>query len=88
MPLVFRPQSLYFLITLLTHYPCLTLIHSLAIFLPLFPPSRSSGKTLDRVTTRELYAEYGLDANTQAFTGHAMALHRSVFVFSTESDPY
>jgi Rab GDP dissociation inhibitor len=27
------------------------------------------------VTTREVYAEYGLDTNTQAFTGHAMALH-------------
>ena len=34
------------------------------------------GRPLDRVTCRELYAEYGLDANTQAFTGHAMALHR------------
>lgn len=28
------------------------------------------------MTTRELYAEYGLDNNTQTFIGHAMALHR------------
>ena len=27
------------------------------------------GKRLDQVTTSDLYAEYGLDANTQAFTG-------------------
>jgi len=40
------------------------------------PATYFKGKPLDRVTTRELYAEYGLDANTQAFTGHAMALHR------------
>jgi Rab GDP dissociation inhibitor len=33
-------------------------------------------KLLTEVTTRELYNEYGLDTNTQAFTGHAMALHR------------
>jgi Rab GDP dissociation inhibitor len=38
------------------------------------PATYFKGKTLDRVTMRELYAEYGLDANTQAFTGHAMAL--------------
>lgn len=40
------------------------------------PSTYMRGKPLDRVTTRELYAEYGLDTNTQAFTGHAMALHR------------
>ena len=34
------------------------------------------GKSLDKVTMRELYEYYGLDANTQAFTGHAMALER------------
>ena len=31
---------------------------------------------MDAVSMRQLYEEYGLDANTQAFTGHAMALHR------------
>jgi len=31
---------------------------------------------LDTITAREMYQEFGLDANTQAFTGHAMALHR------------
>ena len=29
-----------------------------------------------QVTTRQLFEDFGLDANTQAFTGHAMALHR------------
>ena len=28
------------------------------------------------MTTRQLYEEFGLDANTQSFTGHAMALQR------------
>lgn len=28
------------------------------------------------MTTRQLYEEFGLDTNTQSFTGHAMALHR------------
>ncbi len=27
------------------------------------------------MTTRQLYEEYGLDENTRAFVGHAMALH-------------
>eukprot|EP01036_Dinobryon_divergens_P023461 gene23463-31808_t len=40
------------------------------------PSTWLKGKRLDQVTTKDLYAEYGLDANTQAFTGHAMALHR------------
>jgi Rab GDP dissociation inhibitor len=40
------------------------------------PATYLRGKPLDKVTTRQLYEEYGLDANTQAFTGHAMALHR------------
>jgi Rab GDP dissociation inhibitor len=35
----------------------------------------SLGKSLDKMTTKQLYEEFGLDANTQAFTGHAMALH-------------
>ena len=30
---------------------------------------------LNRMTTRELYKKYGLDDNSQDFTGHAMALH-------------
>lgn len=40
------------------------------------PATFMSGKPLNRVTTRQLYDEYGLDENTRAFTGHAMALHR------------
>jgi len=40
------------------------------------PKTYLKGKPLDQVTTRAMYEEYGLDANTQAFTGHAMALHR------------
>jgi Rab GDP dissociation inhibitor len=40
------------------------------------PSTYLKGKPLDRVSTKQLYEEYGLDANTQAFTGHAMALHR------------
>ena len=38
------------------------------------PSTYMKGKTLDKVTMRQLYEEYGLDPNTQAFTGHAMAL--------------
>lgn len=40
------------------------------------PATYMKGKSMDQITTRQLYEEYGLDANTQAFTGHAMALHR------------
>ena len=29
---------------------------------------------MDQITAKALYEEYGLDANTQAFVGHAMAL--------------
>lgn len=36
----------------------------------------SLGKSLDQMTTRQLFQEFGLDANTQSFIGHAMALHR------------
>lgn len=39
------------------------------------PATYLKGKTLDQMTTRQLYEEFGLDTNTQAFTGHAMALH-------------
>jgi Rab GDP dissociation inhibitor len=39
------------------------------------PSTYLKGKSLDRMTTRQLYEEFGLDPNTQAFTGHAMALH-------------
>ena len=35
-----------------------------------------SGQSLDRITCRKLYEDFGLDANTQAFIGHAMALWR------------
>jgi len=40
------------------------------------PSTYRNGKPLTKITTRELYADFGLDANTQSFTGHAMALHR------------
>lgn len=40
------------------------------------PSTYLQGKPLHKVTTRQLYEEYGLDENTRAFTGHAMALHR------------
>lgn len=40
------------------------------------PSTYMKGKPLDQWTTRQLFAEYGLDENTQSFTGHAMALHR------------
>jgi len=40
------------------------------------PATYHKGKSLDKVTTRQLYEDFGLDANTQSFTGHAMALHR------------
>jgi Rab GDP dissociation inhibitor len=40
------------------------------------PATYLKGKSMDRMTTRQLYEEFGLDVNTQAFTGHAMALHR------------
>jgi len=36
----------------------------------------SNGKSLEQITTKQLYDYYGLDTNTQAFIGHAMALHR------------
>jgi Rab GDP dissociation inhibitor len=40
------------------------------------PSTYLKGKSMDQITTKQLYDEYGLDTNTQAFTGHAMALHR------------
>jgi Rab GDP dissociation inhibitor len=39
------------------------------------PATYANGVSLDRMTMRQLYDYYGLDTNTQAFTGHAMALH-------------
>ena len=33
------------------------------------------GKPLSAVTTKQLFEYFGLDSNTQSFTGHAMALH-------------
>jgi len=36
----------------------------------------SNGKSLEQITTKQLYDYYSLDTNTQAFIGHAMALHR------------
>jgi Rab GDP dissociation inhibitor len=38
------------------------------------PSTWRNGKTLDQMTMRQLYDDFGLDANTQSFTGHAMAL--------------
>lgn len=40
------------------------------------PDTYLKGKSLEEITTRKLFEEFGVDANTQAFTGHAMALHR------------
>lgn len=40
------------------------------------PSTHMNGKTMDKVTMKELYDYYGLDNNTQSFVGHAMALHR------------
>lgn len=40
------------------------------------PSTYLRGKSMDEITMRELYEYHGLDANTQSFTGHAMALHR------------
>eukprot|EP01038_Epipyxis_sp_PR26KG_P004247 gene4247-6026_t len=39
------------------------------------PSTYLKGKSLDRITAKQLYEEFGLDVNTQAFTGHAMALY-------------
>mmetsp|Transcript_2506 Transcript_2506/g.3851 ORF Transcript_2506/g.3851 Transcript_2506/m.3851 type:complete len:466 (+) Transcript_2506:76-1473(+) len=38
------------------------------------PSTWRNGKNLDQMTMRELFEDFGLDANTQSFTGHAMAL--------------
>ena len=38
------------------------------------PATYRNGKSLDKWTMKELYDDFGLDVNTQAFTGHAMAL--------------
>jgi len=40
------------------------------------PSTYLKGKSLDKITTRQMYEEFGVDVNTQSFTGHAMALHR------------
>jgi len=39
--------------------------------------STHDGLDLARITTSQLYAKFGVDTNTQSFTGHAMALHTS-----------
>ena len=33
-----------------------------------------TGKPLSKITMRQLYEEYGLDANTQAFTGEIASI--------------
>eukprot|EP01041_Mallomonas_annulata_P010781 gene10781-22507_t len=40
------------------------------------PATYRNGVSLDKVPMRALFNDYGLDANTQSFVGHAMALHR------------
>lgn len=40
------------------------------------PATWFNGKPLDQVTTRQVYDYYALAADTQSFTGHAMALYR------------
>ncbi|KAG6384377.1 hypothetical protein SASPL_131467 [Salvia splendens] len=39
-------------------------------------PNTHQGMDLTRVTTRQLFAKYGIDENTVDFIGHAVALHR------------
>jgi Rab GDP dissociation inhibitor len=38
------------------------------------PSTWRNGKNLDQMTMRQLFDDFGLDTNTQTFTGHAMAL--------------
>eukprot|EP01006_Ploeotia_vitrea_P018526 TRINITY_DN50041_c0_g2_i1.p1 TRINITY_DN50041_c0_g2~~TRINITY_DN50041_c0_g2_i1.p1 ORF type:complete len:471 (+),score=18.06 TRINITY_DN50041_c0_g2_i1:48-1460(+) len=40
------------------------------------PQTYLNGKSLDKVTMKEVYDYYGVDENTMSFTGHAMALER------------
>jgi Rab GDP dissociation inhibitor len=40
------------------------------------PATFHKGKPLTQWTTKQLFEDFGLDANTQSFTGHAMALQR------------
>ena len=56
--------SLVYYCFLICLYCAITLLHYL------------TGKTMDKVTMRELYEYYGVDNNTMSFTGHAMALER------------
>lgn len=42
---------------------------------PASTPART-GRDLRRMTMLQLYEDFGLDENTQSFTGHAMALQR------------
>jgi Rab GDP dissociation inhibitor len=51
------------------------------------PETYFKGKTLDKVTMRQLYDEYGLDISTQAFIGHAMALHRDDSYVDQPAEP-
>ena len=48
-----------------------------SILINLFPicPWLAGKIPLHQVTAKQLYDEFGLDDNTRAFTGHAMALH-------------
>ncbi|CAN0423853.1 unnamed protein product, partial [Scytosiphon promiscuus] len=39
-------------------------------------PDTYKGRDLRRMTMLQLYEDFGLDENTQSFTGHAMALQR------------
>lgn len=40
------------------------------------PSTYLKGKSMEQLTTKKLFEEYGLDPATMAFTGHAMALQR------------
>jgi Rab GDP dissociation inhibitor len=40
------------------------------------PATWMKGKSMDKWSMKDVYAEYGLDENTQSFIGHAMALMR------------
>jgi Rab GDP dissociation inhibitor len=50
------------------------------------PSTYLKGKSLDKITTRQLYEEFGVDVNTQSFTGHAMALHRDDMYLDQPAD--
>lgn len=51
------------------------------------PNTWMNGKTMDKVTMKEVFDYYGLDANTASFTGHAMALERDDGYLNRPAEP-